>query len=109
MEYIVRKFILGQSSMTTPKYRSDISRERITLKIRRIEENRYRLTDLKGRGLEYRKRADLSPVVASRVDAAAGKEILIEARLNRHGRWLIVGLTPDKYQSVDISGNASSN
>jgi hypothetical protein len=44
--------------MTEPKYRSDISREGIILKIRRLEQNRYRLTDVKGRGLEYRKRTD---------------------------------------------------
>ena len=78
--------------MTGSKYRSDISRERITLKIRRVEENRYRLTDVKGRGLEYRKKADLSPVVTAHVDAAAGKDVLFEGWLNRHGRWSIVGL-----------------
>ena len=80
--------------MTGQKYRSDISRERITLKIRRVEENRYRLTDARGRGLEYRKKADLSRVVAAQVDAAAGKDILLEGRLNCHGRWSIVGLRP---------------
>lgn len=78
--------------MTGPKYRSDISRQRITLKIRRVEQNRYRLTDGKGRGLEYRKRADLSPAVAAHVDAAVGKDVLFEGWLNHHGRWSILGL-----------------
>jgi hypothetical protein len=75
--------------MDQPRYRSNIRRNRVSLKIRRVGENRYRITDAKGRGLEYRKRADFTPASRLAIDAAAGKEVIVTGWLNRFGRWSI--------------------
>ena len=80
------------------RYRSDIRRQRVSLKVRRIGENRYRITDTKGRGLEYRKRADFTPETLFAIDAAAGREVIVTGWLNRFGRWSIGG--PDEAQKL---------
>ena len=78
--------------MARHDHKSDIRHQRIGLKIRRLDPDRYRLTDVNGRGLEYRKKTDLASEIAAYVDAAAGKDVLVEAYLNHRGRWTIAGL-----------------
>jgi len=78
--------------MRETRYRSDITQERVQLRVRRIEENRYRVTYVKGQGIEYRKRYDFTPEALAILDAAAGKEVVFEGRLNRWGRWSISGV-----------------
>jgi hypothetical protein len=78
--------------MREPRYRSDITHERIPLRVRRLDENRYRVTDAKGRGLEYRKRYDFTSEALALIDGAAGKEVVLEGWLNRSGRWSITGV-----------------
>ena len=56
-----------------------------------MAENRYRVTDTKGRGLEYRKRHDFSADALSAIDAAESQQVLLEGWLNRSGRWSISG------------------
>ena len=77
--------------MAEQRYRSDIRHERVPLKIRKVGENRYRITDAKGRGLEYRKRADFTAQTRHTIDAAAGREVIVTGWLNRFGRWSIGG------------------
>lgn len=73
-------------------YRGNIRQQRIPLRLRRLEPNRYRLANANGRGLEYRKKAELPSAIAAHADTAAGKDVLVEARLNRSGRWSITGV-----------------
>ena len=73
-------------------YRGDITHERIPLRVRRLDENRYRVTDAKGRGLEYRKRYDFTAEALALIDGAAGKEVVLEGWLNSRGRWSITGI-----------------
>ena len=78
--------------MTVLRYRSDIRHDRVPLRVRRLDENRYRVTDVRGHGLEYRKRADFTPEALAAIDAAVGKEVVLEGWLNRSGRWSITGV-----------------
>jgi hypothetical protein len=77
--------------MPQPRYRSEITQERIPLRVRRLDENRYRVTDAKGQGVEYRKRYDFTAEALAMIDAASGKDVVLEGRLNRWGRWSISG------------------
>jgi len=78
--------------MTEPRYRSDIRHDRVPLRVRRLDDNRFRVTDVRGHGLEYRKRADFTAEVLTLIDAASGKEVVLEGWLNRSGRWSITGV-----------------
>jgi len=77
--------------MGDQRYRSDIRHGRVPLRIRRVDENRYRVTDADGRGLQYRKRADFSADALRALDAGGGREVVLEGWLNRFGRWSISG------------------
>lgn len=72
-------------------YRGNITHERIPLRVRRLDENRYRVTDARGRAIEYRKRYDFTREALAIIDGAAGKEVVLEGWLNRQGRWSITG------------------
>jgi hypothetical protein len=69
--------------MRETRNRRDITQERVSLRVRRLEDNRYRVTDAKGQGIEYRKRYDFTSKVLAIIDGAAGKEVVLEGRLNR--------------------------
>ena len=79
---------------------SDITHERIPLRVRRLEENRYRVTDAKGQGAEYRKRYDFTPKTLAIIDGAVGKEIVLEGRLTRRGRWSISGVPARAFETL---------
>jgi hypothetical protein len=78
--------------MSETGYRGNIAHERIPLRVRRLDENRYRVSDAKGRSVEYRKRCDFTREALELVDGAAGKEVILEGWLNRSGRWSITGV-----------------
>jgi hypothetical protein len=86
--------------MRETRYRSDITQERVPLRVRRIEENRYRVTDVKGQGTEYRKRYDFTAEALAIIDGAAGKEVVLEGRLNRWGRWSISGVRAKLFETL---------
>ena len=77
--------------MSDQTYRSDIRRDRVLLCVRKVGDNRYRVTDAAGRGVQYRKRADFTIDVRRVIEAANGEEVLLEGWLNRLGRWSISG------------------
>jgi hypothetical protein len=81
--------------MTAPRYRNDIRHDRVTVRLRRLDHNHYRLADANGRGIEYRKRNTLAPGIVAAADSAGGRDILLLARLNHAGRWSILGLVED--------------
>ena len=64
-----------------------VRHDRVRLKIRRIEANRYRVSDLKGGGIEYRKRHDLPDAIAKAIDSAQAAHLYVDGWLNRAGRW----------------------
>jgi hypothetical protein len=66
-----------------------VRNERIRLRIRRVDADRYRVSDANGHGVEFRKRHDLPDAVAKAVDAAADGVVFVEGWLNRAGRWSI--------------------
>ncbi|HEV2627268.1 MAG TPA: hypothetical protein VGV41_01300 [Pseudolabrys sp.] len=71
----------------------DIRHKRVPLRVRNVGENCYRVTDASGRGLQYRKRADFSAVALKAIQAANGKEVILEGWLSHHsGRWSISGV-----------------
>jgi len=61
----------------------DIRRERVRLRIRRVAENRYQITDLNGQGREFRKRHDCAPELRALIDGAEGRDVVVEGWLNR--------------------------
>jgi len=91
--------------MVGTRYRSDIRRERVRLKVRRVGENRYRITDTSGRGLEYRKRSDFTRDALHAIDAAAGRDVIVTGWLNRFGRWSIGG----RDEAVKLEFGAGEN
>ena len=80
--------------MSEPGHRSEVRRERVLLRIRRVAQNRYQITDMNGQGVEFRKRHDFARELRAVIDAAGGQEIILEGRLNRFGRWSIAGPKP---------------
>ena len=85
-------YLSNTTTMSEPRYRNDIRHDRVPLRVRKVGDNRYRITDLNGRGLEYRKRGDFTSEALAAIDAANGKDAMLEGWLNRFGRWSISGV-----------------
>jgi len=63
--------------MVEPGHQSEIRRERVLLRIRRVAQNHYQITDMNGQGLEFCKRHDFAPDMRALIDAGAGKEVIM--------------------------------
>jgi|GEM_PF-6380178 len=77
--------------MSDHRYPGDIRRDRVPLRVRKAGDNRYRVTDEAGRGLQDRKRADFSADALKAIDVTSEEEVLLEGWLNRFGRWSVTG------------------
>ena len=80
-----------------------VRQDRVRLRIRRVQANRYRVSDLNGRGIEYRKRHDLPDAIAKAVDGAQTGHVYVEGWLNRAGRWSMDSGSASEIPDSDVS------